>query len=90
MSFSVFDTRNTRLFTGINSIAYFLSVHSLSDGLEEVTFLSLIVWVNYYFLLLIVLYNFLQSYLIIIRACPQNNITHILRYFNNFPMIPFN
>ena len=27
--------------------------------------------------------NFPQSNLIIIRECPQNNITHILRYFNS-------
>ena len=34
--------------------------------------------------------NFPHSHLIIIiRGCPQNNITHILRYFNNFSMIPF-
>ena len=35
--------------------------------------------------------SFPQSHLtiIIIRECPQNNSTHILRYFNNFSMIPF-
>ena len=31
--------------------------------------------------------NLLQFHLIIIRECPQNNITHILRYFNNFSLI---
>ena len=50
ISFGVFATRNTgsllELFTGINSMAYFLSVHNLSDELEKVTFLSFIVgWV---------------------------------------------
>ena len=87
MSFSVFASRNTILFTGIDSMAYFLSVHSLSDELEEVTFLSLIVWVIHFAILG---KHFIQSYLIIIRECPRNNITHILRYFNNFLMIPFN
>ena len=33
--------------------------------------------------------NFPQSHLIIVREYPQNNVTHILRYFNNFPQIPF-
>ena len=32
-----------QLFTGINSMAYFLSFHSLSDELKQVTFLSLII-----------------------------------------------
>ena len=48
-------------------MAYFLSVHSLSDELEEVTFLSLIVWVIHFAVLG---KNFIQSYLIIIRALP--------------------
>ena len=51
MSFSVFASRNTILFTGIDSMAYFLSVHGLSDELEEVTFLSLIVWVIHFAIL---------------------------------------
>ena len=44
---SVFPTRNTmpllELFIGIDSMAYFLSIHSLSSELEQVTFLSLTV-----------------------------------------------
>ena len=33
--------------------------------------------------------NFPQFHLIIIRECPQNSITLILRYFYNFSLIPF-
>ena len=35
MSFNVFPTKNTRLFTGINSMTHFLSVPSLSDEFEQ-------------------------------------------------------
>ena len=51
----VFARRNTRplqeLFTGINSVTYFLSFYSLSDDSELVTFLSLAVGVSLFYLL---------------------------------------
>ena len=53
--FSVFARWNTRplqeLFTGINSVTYFLSFHSLSDDSELVTFLSIAVGVSLFYLL---------------------------------------
>ena len=67
-------------------MAYFLFIHSLSDELKQVIFLSLVVGVSHF---PISGKNFPLSHLIIIRDCPQNNITHILRYFNNFLLIPF-
>ena len=65
---------------------YFLNVHSLSDKLEQVTYLSLIVGVSHFPILG---KNFRQSHFIIITEFPQNNITHILIYFKNFPILPF-
>ena len=66
-------------------MGYFLFIHSLSDELECVTFfLSFIVGVSHFPILG---KNFPQSHLIIIIACPQSHITHILRYLINFPLI---
>ena len=56
------------LFIGIDSMAYFLSIHSLSSELEQVTFLSLIVGISHFSILG---KNFPQSHLIILRECPQ-------------------
>ena len=67
-------------------MTYFLSNHSLSDELEQVTFLSLTVGVSHFPILE---KNFSHSHLNFISEFPQNNITHILRYFNNFPQFPF-
>ena len=55
------------------------------------------VWISYFFVLIVgVSYfpilgkNFPQSHLVfIIREYTQNNITHILRYFNNLSVILF-
>ena len=57
-------------------MTYFLSNHSLSDELEQVTFLSLIVGVSHFPILE---KNFSHSHLNFISEFPQNNITHILR-----------
>ena len=66
---------------------YFLSNHSLSDELEQATFLSLIVGISHFSILW---KNLHRSHLIVISECPQTTLyTHILRYFNNFPLIPF-
>ena len=62
----------------------FLSIDSLSNELECVTFLSFIVGVNHFPILG---KKIRQSHLIIIIACPQSHITHILRYLINFPLI---
>ena len=56
------------LFIGIDSMAYFLSIHSLSSELEQVTFFSLIVGISHFSILG---KNFPQSHLIILRECPQ-------------------
>ena len=73
-----------QIFTGLNSMIYFSPIYSSNDELEEVTYLFLIVGESQFPILR---KNFPQSHLIIIKECPQNNITHILRYFNNFSLI---
>ena len=70
-------------------MSYFLSIHTVSDELEKVTFLSLVVGVSHFSILG---KNFPQSHLIIIRECPQNNITHTITFspqqlFPNTPII---
>ena len=51
----VFTTENIKpfleLFKGVNSVAYFLSFHSLGDKLEQVTLLSLITGVSHFLIL---------------------------------------
>ena len=54
--------------------------------MKSVAFFPLIVGVSHFPILR---KNFPQSHLIIIRECPENNSTHILRYFNKFPLVPF-
>ena len=63
------------------SRAYFFSIHSLSDVLEEIILLSLIVAMSHF---LILWKNFAQPHIIFKRECPLNNITHVLRYFDTF------
>ena len=67
-------------------MTYFLPIHNSNDELEEFTYLFLIVAENQFPILR---KNFPQSHLIITREYPQNNIIHILRYFNNFPLFHY-
>ena len=73
-----------QIFTGLNSMIYFPPIHSSNDELEEITYLFLIVGESQFPILR---KNFPQSHLIILKEYPQNNITYILRYFNNFSLI---
>ena len=77
--------------------------HCLLSGIKVNAIFSLYLYfkgwvrISYFFVLIVGIShfcmlgkNFPQSHLIIvIRECPQNDSTHILRYFNNFSMIPF-
>ena len=78
---NVFASINAKLFTSVDSMPYFLTIHDVSDALEEVIFARVS---SFYILAKI----FPQFHLIIKKERPQNNITHIVRYFNIFPLIP--
>ena len=66
-------------------MAYFVSFHGLSYELEQVTSVLLIIVVSHFPILE---KNVPQSHLIINKSA-QNSITYMLKYFNNFLLIPF-
>ena len=73
------------LFTGINSVVYFLSIHGLIVESVSVTSLSLIIVVSHFTISGKNIPHFPNYY----KRTSQDSVIHTLRYSNNLSLIPF-